>query len=181
MRRLATSQRLNFLEGHWVNSAPQSSPPMIMNIRRATTEDHVRLLSIWHDSVRATHSFLSHADIEALLPIVRDSVLPQMQSTELWVLCTDEDVPVGFMGLSGSSLDALFIAPSHLRQGAGRRLLAHARELKGKLRVDVNEQNSNAVEFYSTNGFTVVGRSPLDDGGRPFPILHMQEMIKAQA
>jgi hypothetical protein len=44
-------------------------------------------------------SFLSSADIEELLPIVRDTVLPQLE--EVWVLCTDELVPVGFMGLSG--------------------------------------------------------------------------------
>jgi putative acetyltransferase len=54
-------------------------------------------------------------------------------------------------------------------------LLAHARGLKGTLRVDVNEQNQSAVEFYRASGFTVVGRSPLDDGGRPFPLLHMKE------
>jgi putative acetyltransferase len=55
-------------------------------------------------------------------------------------------------------------------------LLERARSLKGSLRVDVNEQNAEAVRFYEANGFHVVGRSAVDDAGRPFPLLHMQEL-----
>jgi putative acetyltransferase len=53
--------------------------------------------------------------------------------------------------------------------------VAHAQQLRdGDLTVDVNEQNPAARGFYEALGFVVVGRSPLDDGGRPFPILHMR-------
>ena len=38
---------------------------------------------------------------------------------------------------------------------------------------DVNEQNVQAVGFYRHMGFVVVGRSPTDDAGRPYPLLHM--------
>jgi putative acetyltransferase len=31
-----------------------------------------------------------------------------------------------------------------------------------------------ATAFYEALGFSVVGRSPTDGGGRPFPILHMR-------
>jgi putative acetyltransferase len=70
---------------------------------------------------------------------------------------------------------ALFIDPDSFRKGAGRRLLDHARTLKGHLTLDVNEQNPQAVRFYEACGFQVVGRSPVDDQGRPFPLLHMAE------
>ncbi|ENH9207696.1 GNAT family N-acetyltransferase, partial [Vibrio vulnificus] len=43
----------------------------------------------------------------------------------------------------------------------------------GVTKVDVNEQNPQAVGFYEHMGFKVVSRSPLDDMGKPFPILHM--------
>lgn len=143
-----------------------------MKIRRGTPDDHAQLVTIWEESVRATHSFLSEADIAGLLPLVRDIALPQL---ELWVLCDDDSGPVGFMGLSDSKVEALFIAPPFLRRGGGRQLLLHARRLKGELTVDVNEQNPGAVQFYKSNGFKVVGRSPLDSDGRPFPLLHMRE------
>ena len=53
--------------------------------------------------------------------------------------------------------------------------MRHARELKGELTVDVNEQNPAAVRFYEACGFVVEGRSELDSSGRPFPLLHMRQ------
>ena len=93
---------------------------------------------------------------------------------ELWVLCSGERA-VGFLGLADSKVEALFLAPESFRLGGGRMLLDHARHLKGALTADVNEENVEAVRFYEACGFTVAGRSPLDSGGRPFPLLHMCE------
>jgi putative acetyltransferase len=142
-----------------------------MKIRQARPDEHGILLDIWLRSVRATHTFLTEADIQFFLPLVRDLALPAL---ELWVLATDDDVPVGFMGLSGSKLEALFLAPEVLRRGGGRQLVEHARALKGELRVDVNEQNPGAVRFYEACGFVLEGRSELDSTGRPFPLLHLR-------
>ena len=83
--------------------------------------------------------------------------------------------PVGFLGLAGASLEALFLAPEHRRRGGGRLLVEHARRLKGPLVVDVNEQNPDALRFYEACGFRVVGRSEVDSDGRPFPLIHLRE------
>jgi putative acetyltransferase len=120
--------------------------------------------------VRATHEFLSEEDIGLLLPVVRDHALNQL---ELWVLCDAADEPIGFMGLDGHRVEALFISPAHARRGGGTLLLAHARTLKGALEVSVNEQNPLAVAFYLASGFVIGGRSPLDAQGKPFPLLHL--------
>jgi putative acetyltransferase len=128
-------------------------------------------MDIWLRSVKATHTFLTDKDIQSLLPEVRDLALPNL---ELWVLCS-EGRPIGFLGLSGSKVEALFVAPESLRLGGGRMLLDHARRLKGSLAVDVNEQNPDAVRFYEACGFTITGRSEVDSSGRPFPLLHMHE------
>jgi putative acetyltransferase len=144
-----------------------------VKIRKATVSDHPALLDIWLESVRATHHFLSEDDIQALLPIVRDAALPNL---ELWVLTAEDgSAAVGFMGLDGPMVEALFIAPRWSRKGGGRQLLDHARSIKGRLRVDVNEQNPEAVRFYLACDFEIIGRSPVDSAGRPFPLLHMQE------
>lgn len=141
-------------------------------IRAGTPADSVALLDIWLRSVRATHTFLTEADIQGLYPLVRDRALPAL---ELWVLCTADGELAGFAGLSGNDLSALFIAPEHTGHGGGRLLVEHARRLNGPLTVDVNEQNPEALRFYESCGFRVVGRSPVDSGGRPFPLLHMAE------
>jgi putative acetyltransferase len=142
-----------------------------MYIRQGTQADHAVLLDIWLRSVRATHAFLSEDDIQSLLPLVRDLALPAL---ELWVLCTDSGTVVGFLGMSGSKMEALFLAPEFHRQGGGRRLVQHARELRGEITVDVNEQNLSACRFYEACGFVAEGRSELDGQGRPFPLLHMR-------
>jgi putative acetyltransferase len=145
-----------------------------MTIREALPSDRETLVTIWLRSVRATHTLLSEDDIQSLLPFVREELRGQ-SGLELWILVADASAVIGFLGLSGSDVAALFLDPDYLRRGGGRMLLAHARRLKGALSVDVNEQNPEAVRFYESSGFETVGRSPVDDAGRPFPILHMRQ------
>ena len=131
------------------------------------------LIALWERSVRATHHFLGEDDIVALRPLVAEAL--GGGALELWALVGDDDVPLGFIGLDGDDISALFLEPAWRGRGGGRRLVGHAQALRGgALTVDVNEQNPGAVGFYEALGFTVVGRSPLDDGGRPFPLLHLR-------
>ena len=143
-----------------------------MEIRRAVPADRDVLLDIWLRSVRATHTFLSEDDVQSLLPLVRDYL--GSAESELWVLCSPSGALMGFMGMSGSKMEALFLAPEFHRCGGGRRLVRHAQALKGELTVDVNEQNPAACRFYEACGFVVEGRSELDGTGRPFPLLHLR-------
>lgn len=141
-------------------------------VRRAYPYEIDALIALWLRSVRATHTFLGEVDIQSLLPLVRDDVLPVL---ELWVWSAEDDRPMGFMGLDNAAIEALFVDPGHMRKGGGKRLLDHARARKGPLTADVNEQNPAALAFYLANGFEVIGRSPVDSGGRPFPLLHLRE------
>ena len=142
------------------------------DIRRAVPADSEVLLDIWLRSVRATHTFVSDADILSMTPHVRDYLASS--EPELWVLCDDSGAILGFMGISGSKMESLFLAPEVHRRGAGRRLVRHAQALHGELTVDVNEQNEAARRFYEACGFVVEGRSELDDQGRSYPLLHMR-------
>jgi putative acetyltransferase len=143
-----------------------------MTIRRSLAADCDALVDLWVRSVRATHDFLTEDDIAFFLPLVREHALSEL---EVWVLCGIGGILVGFLGLSDSKVEALFLAPEYHRQGGGRRLIRHAEELKGPLTVDVNEQNPAARRFYEACGFVVEGRSELDSMGRPFPLLHMRQ------
>jgi putative acetyltransferase len=145
----------------------------MVTIREACPDDESALVDLWLRSVRATHTFLTEEDIQFFLPLVREALTSEQ--LEWWVLSSDANIVIGFMGLAGNSLEAMFLDPSHLRSGHGRRLVSHARALKGALTVDVNEQNPAARCFYEACGFVVVGRSELDSTGRPFPLLHMRQ------
>jgi putative acetyltransferase len=142
-------------------------------IRPARDRDHAALLDLWERSVRATHDFLTESDVAFFRPLVADGL--RGDALELWVLADVADAPLGFLGLAGDQIEALFHAPEASGRGGGRRLVAHAQALRGgALTLDVNEQNPAARAFYERLGFVLVGRSPLDGTGRPFPLLHMR-------
>jgi len=143
-----------------------------MNIRRAIATDREILLDVWLRSVRATHTFVADADIEDMIPQVWNYLASG--EPDFWVVCDDSGTIMGFMGMSGSKMDALFLVPEFQRRGAGGQMVRHAQAMYGELTVDVNEQNSAARAFYEACGFVVEGRSEFDDQGRPYPILHMR-------
>ena len=143
---------------------------LITLIRASVPGEAERLFEIWQAAVAATHDFVSAEDKAEIAVIVREQYLP---NAPLWVIVDAADRPLGFMGMTGSTMDSLFIDPEHAGRGLGRAMVDHARSLASGLRVDVNEQNLAAVGFYRRLGFREAGRSPLDDGGRPYPLLHM--------
>lgn len=145
-----------------------------MQIRAARPDDRAPLLDIWERAVRATHHFLGEPDIAGLRPHVAAALASD--ALDWWVLVDGDHGVVGFLGLTPGTIQALFIDPDHHGRGGGTALVAHAQRLAGDapLAVDVNEQNPGAREFYEKLGFTVVGRSPTDSDGRPFPILHLR-------
>jgi putative acetyltransferase len=136
-------------------------------------DDQAPLLRLWERSVRATHHFLSPDDITELVPHVAAALASD--ALDWWVVVTTAGDYVGFLGFVDPRVEALFIDPDHFGRGGGRLLVAHAETLgSAPLEVDVNEGNDGAVRFYERLGFRVIGRSPLDSAGRPFPLLHMR-------
>ena len=147
---------------------------MNTQLRSARPDDREPMLQLWERSVRATHHFLEEKDISMLRPLVAEELASD--ALEWWVLVTPEDdAPIGFLGYANDAIEALFLEPGWYGQGGGRRLVSHAALLAtGPLSVQVNEDNRAALGFYQALGFAVVSRSPVDAGGRPFPILHMR-------
>ena len=90
------------------------------------------------------------------------------------VCCKDRQRICGFSGVASSRVDMLFVAPAYRGQGVGRRLLRYAINELNAETLDVNEQNLQALGFYLHEGFEVVGRSPTDGLGQPYPLLHMR-------
>lgn len=115
-----------------------------MHIRKRVDADNTALVDLWERSVRATHDFLSEADIVELYSQVRDLYLP---AVEVWVLVDDDGVAQGFIGLNQAHVEMLFVEPGLRGRGIGRRLLDHARATWPRLSVDVNEQNPQACGF----------------------------------
>jgi putative acetyltransferase len=135
-------------------------------------EEGARVLEVWEASVRATHHFLAESDIQFFKPLVLQALFTL---DHLDCVRDHEGSLVGFVGVLGHKMEALFVHPAFHRSGIGRRLARHAVVDLGATAVDVNEQNIGAVAFYRRIGFEVEGRSEVDSTGKPFPLLHMRK------
>lgn len=140
-------------------------------IIQPTISDYEALLNIWENSVRATHDFLKEEDLQFFKPLILNEYFHQVN---LFCHKNSHFEITGFMGIADSNLEMLFISPISRGKGIGKKLLIYAIEQQKVKRVDVNEQNSQAVGFYKHMGFHVVNRSDFDGTGKPYPILHME-------
>jgi putative acetyltransferase len=141
-----------------------------ITIRPATAADHPVLVRIWRSAVDATHDFLADADRDAIESRPASDYSPAVTL----VLAEAEDSPIGFAGALNGNLEMLFVDAARRGAGVGTLLLEHAIAHLAVTRVDVNEQNPSAAAFYDRRGFEVIGRSALDDAGRPYPLLHLR-------
>lgn len=78
------------------------------------------------------------------------------------------------MGVNGTKLELLFVDASERGKGISSWLLEYGIAKYGLDELAVNEQNPAARGFYEQMGFRVVARFPLDDQGKPYPILRMK-------
>lgn len=144
-----------------------------LTFRWSTPEDGGTIHGIWERSVQATHDFLTREDFGAISEIVRTEYAPH----ERLLLAERGGRVIGFMGMTGLKIDGLFVDPEASGQGVGRAFIAQADKAGSPLEVDVNEQNAGARAFYERLGFVVIGRSEVDDQGRPYPLLHMRREV----
>lgn len=129
------------------------------------------LLEIWEDSVRATHHFLSDAEVNQ----IKEYVPQALTEVKHLIIAEDETgTPVAFMGTQDRRLEMLFISSLERGKGIGKQLLHYGIENYEIKEVTVNEQNPQAVGFYEHMGFTTYKRMDHDEEGNPYPLLYMR-------
>lgn len=140
----------------------------IDNIKKT---EYNEVVNIWEASVRATHHFLKEEDIQYFKPLILNTYLA---TVELKWGRNEEGRIIGFLGVADQNLEMLFIHPHYIGRQIGNSLLHFSIEKMNVRKVDVNEQNDQAVGFYKKCGFETTSRSELDSSGKPYPTLHME-------
>ena len=138
-------------------------------IRKVKATDYPRLMEIWESAVSSTHDFLKEEDFlyyKERLPVY-------FQYVNLFGF-EQEGILIGFMGIAEGNLEMLFIDNKYRGAGIGKKLITYAIDNLQVTKVDVNEQNVQAVGFYEYMGFNIYKRSNLDGEGKEYLILHMQ-------
>ena len=128
------------------------------------------LIEVWGKSVRSSHHFLSEEDLMYYRSRIMDTYF---HAVELYVI--RQPNIVAFMGLSEEMVEMLFVLPSEKGNGYGTSLLKFALAEKNIHKIDVNEQNTEAFQFYLKQGYKVTGRDSMDADGKPYPIIHLEK------
>lgn len=143
----------------------------IYEIDERTPQLLANLLNIWEDSVRATHLFLSDAEVKQIKKYVPQA----LGGVEHLIVAEDElGEPIAFMGTEEGRLEMLFILSKERGKGIGKQLLQYGIQNYGIKELTVNEQNPQAVGFYEHMGFETYKRTELDEEGNPYPLLYMK-------
>lgn len=138
-------------------------------IRKIETADYPRLVEIWESAVLHTHDFLKEEDF-----FYYKERLPSYFPYVALFGFEQDGILVGFIGIAEGNVEMLFIDDSCRGKGIGKQLISYVIRDFGVTKVDVNEQNPQAVGFYEHMGFRLVSKSEVDGEGKPYPILHMQ-------
>lgn len=138
-------------------------------IRKIDRSDYPRLMEIWESAVVHTHDFLQREDF-----LYYKGCIPAYFPHVTLVGFEQAKLLVAFVGIFNGSIEMLFVDNHYRGRGIGKELVVYAMNHFGITKVDVNEQNIQAVGFYKHIGFEVYERSSLDNEGKPYPILHMQ-------
>lgn len=134
-------------------------------IRKVKEMEHLQVLKLWEDSVRASHDFITEMDIEDYRIMISNS-LNNMQ-----IFCIEKaDQMQGFIALANNKIQLLFVHPEFYRQGIGKSLIDFAIKHHRVWMVDVNAQNERAVSFYLSLGFEVYQKFPTDGAGKSYPV-----------
>lgn len=135
-------------------------------------EDYDKLLDVWVSAVEATHHFLSKEDYE----FYKTHVPVYFNHLDLYAYKNEDGKIVAYIGISEDNMiDMLFVHNSVRGKGIGKILLDYAINKLDARRVDVNEQNKQALDFYYHQGFVEVGRDEYDGEGKAYPILHLEK------
>lgn len=134
--------------------------------------DYDKIINIWELSVKAAHSFLSESDFN----IIKERLPDCLSGVRLFVYIKGETI-AAFMGIKDCKLEMLFCYPRFFRQGIGSAMVKYAIDVLNVSFVDVNEDNTGAIDFYKSLGFEMYGRKGTDDFGYPILLLKLPNTI----
>jgi len=140
-----------------------------MEIKAYQEKYREQMISVWEKSVRATHRFVTSDEVNRLKELVKQI---DFNSYSVYCLISENEV-LGFVGVEDDIVESLFLDPDYIGQKLGTKLMNFAlNELKAD-KVNVNEQNLDAIKFYSKFGFVTYERTEKDIYGNNYPILKM--------
>lgn len=113
-------------------------------IRPFQEGDTERLIEIWYTTSMEAHAFVPDDFWEREREVVRNKYIPITES----YMFEEDGVAVAFISLlEPDEVGALFVLPQYQGRGIGSKLILHAADLKGSLRLSAFKENPKAIQF----------------------------------
>ncbi len=123
-------------------------------IRRYLPSDEDVVVDLWSNAAREAHPFLVGEGTGDREQKMREVYLIQADN---WVAEHNSEV-VGLLGMIGSEIGGLFVAPASQGLGVGRALVEHATTMHDEVTLEVYTLNDRARRFYALMEFEEEGR-----------------------
>ncbi|MCL2791488.1 MAG: GNAT family N-acetyltransferase [Spirochaetaceae bacterium] len=137
-------------------------------------KDYPNLSKIWEKAAKDTSDFLKVENVE----FYRKYKMPYyFDQISFFAYIDQKGKMKGFLGVSKEKIEMLFVDDKSRRKGIGKKLMDFAINNLKICKVDVNEQNKNAVLFFNSLGFKVIGSSETDKEGKIYPVLCLEKSV----
>ncbi|CDT30487.1 putative Acetyltransferase [Vibrio coralliirubri] len=138
-------------------------------IREYLPADIETVLDIWLTASINAHDFVAPEFWESQVGNMRDIYIP---ASITYVYQIDGEVR-GFYSLYEGILAAIFVSPQHQGCGIGKQLIRHAKLEYPNLSLNVYKENQATIEFYLSQGFSIVSEQTDEHTGHQEYTMHL--------
>ena len=118
-------------------------------IRKITNDDLTSVMAIW---VKGNFKGNSFIEKDYWLEIYNETKEKFMNVYDTYVF-VEENVIKGFVSIKDKEIKAIYVSPSFIRNGIGKKLINFCKNKYETLILEVYEKNINAILFFSNLGF----------------------------
>ncbi|GGF00492.1 putative acetyltransferase [Chishuiella changwenlii] len=130
-------------------------------IRESTHKDIKIMVDIWYKASVISHDFIPLAYWQENIEAMETIYLP---SSENYVIIKSGEI-IGFVALINQYLASIFISPENQRMGVGKELMKFVKSIRNNLELKVYCKNEPTVQFYKSQGFSIIDNSIDDSTG----------------
>lgn len=126
-------------------------------IRPFETKDLDAIMEIWLNTNISTHHFIDSHYWKDNYDLVKE----QLPTATINVYLEGNEI-LGFIGISENFIAGLFVKEGVQSRGIGTQLLNSVKQSVNSLKLDVYQENKQAIQFYSKHGFNVSDENDLE-------------------
>lgn len=131
-------------------------------IRLINDNDIDAVMDIWLKTNISAHDFIPENYWIGNFHAVKGDFLPK---SENYIFIEDNTVKAFISIMEGRFIGALFVSMEHQKQGIGKQLIEHCKNIYNSLDVAVYVDNTQAKKFYENCGFYIEREQRNKDSG----------------